>query len=174
MQLSTKLQSTNRAIFSLARLEAPLPFEQHGFSRFSRHAVWRLFRKIVLLRYSPRVGDRVELIDVQIQRVLVKPGTGNEETGNKKREMGNKKRRHYLRKPRADIPLSIFYFHAVSTFHFVKSKAKTVEHTLKDAYLALTSNQRARSVYRGEPVAHYRLQAPGPHVLREPERALSM
>ena len=32
----------------------------------------------------------------------------------------------------------------VSTFHFVKTKAKTVEHTLKDAYLALTSNQRAR------------------------------
>ena len=36
MQVSTKLQSSNRAIFSLAHLEAPLPFEQHGFSRFSR------------------------------------------------------------------------------------------------------------------------------------------
>ena len=35
-------------------------------------AVWRLFRKIVLLRYSPRVGDRVELKDVQIQRAMAK------------------------------------------------------------------------------------------------------
>ena len=71
MQVSTKLQTSNRAIFLLARLESTIARRAAWIFPFFS-AVWRLFRKIVLLRYSPRVGDRVELEDVQIQRVMAK------------------------------------------------------------------------------------------------------
>ena len=71
MQVSTKLQTSNRAIFSLARLESTFARRAAWIFPFFS-AVWRLFRKIVLLRYSPRVDDRVELEDVQIQCVMVK------------------------------------------------------------------------------------------------------
>ena len=71
MQVSTKLQSSNRAIFSLARLESTVARRAAWIFPFFS-AVWRLFRKIVLLRYSPRVGDRVELKDVQIQHAMAK------------------------------------------------------------------------------------------------------
>ena len=71
MQVSTKLKSSNRAIFSLARLESTVAHRAAWISPVLS-AVWHLFRKIALLRYSPRVGDRVELEDVQIQRVMAK------------------------------------------------------------------------------------------------------
>ena len=59
--------------------------------------------------------------------------------------MGNKKReiRNGAINTEAQSGHSTFHF-LVPVSTFVKSKAKTVEHTLKDAYLALTSNQRAR------------------------------
>ena len=63
MQVSTKLQSSNRAIFSLARLESTVALQAAWIFPFFS-AVWRLFRKIVLLRYSPHVGDRIELKDI--------------------------------------------------------------------------------------------------------------
>ena len=71
MQVSIKLQSNNRAIFSLARLESTVALRAAWIFPFFS-AVWRLFRKIVLLRYSPRVDDRVELKDVKIQCAMAK------------------------------------------------------------------------------------------------------
>ena len=71
MQVSIKLQSNNRAIFSLARLESTVALRAAWIFPFFS-AVWRLFRKIVLLRYSPRVDDRVELKDIQIQCAMAK------------------------------------------------------------------------------------------------------
>ena len=71
MQVSTKLKSSNRAIFSLARLESTVARRAAWIFPFFS-AVWHLFIKIVLLRYSPRVGDRIELEDVQIRRAMAK------------------------------------------------------------------------------------------------------
>ena len=71
MQVSTRLKSSNRAIFSLACPESTVARRTAWTPPFFS-AVWRLFRKIVLLRYSPRVGDRVELKDVQIQHATAK------------------------------------------------------------------------------------------------------
>ena len=71
MQVSTKLQSCNRAIFSLAHLESTVVRRAAWIFQFFS-AVWCLFRKIVLLRYSPCVSDHVELKDVQIQCAIAK------------------------------------------------------------------------------------------------------
>ena len=56
--------------FSLPCLESTIAHQAAWIFPFFS-AVWRLFSKIVLLRYSPRVGDRIEQ-DVQIQFGMTK------------------------------------------------------------------------------------------------------